>query len=458
MLLGRIVEQVSGESLGGFLDRRIFAPLGMTMTRHTPSTTRVGAGPRHRVFPAADGWRMRALHNFPLHGEGGLVSSVEDLALWHAQFGLPRAAASALATALTTMTPFVNGAPNTYARGLRMKTWRGVRTVGHDGLWPGFKTSFVRLPDHHAAVICISNDATSDPHDLAFQVVDALIEGAPGVHPVPPMPDWAATRRWPGVSSIATRGATVDVARDAKDRVTASVNGVATFLRADRGWASGDQSRLRRFHPAFRWRVDRGGTRRGVTRDTASRRARRAPAGGPARALCQSGYRRDLDHHRRSTPARSCASPARCCWRAGHGRSSRSRVTSFVSTRRLTLYRGWLDTRVLRDAAGVSPVCTLMADGRRGWCSRGLSERGAAHSAVEAGSIEFMRRGSPAITARCEVGPASPGSGIGAKIRTFCRESERRSIRCSRQLRPFSVMSACLSPSSMDGHGCQSHR
>ena len=94
------------------------------------------------------------------------------------------------------MTPFNNGRPNTYARGLRIKQHRGVRTIGHDGLWPGYKTSFVRIPDHDAAVICISNDATSDPHDLAFQVVDALIEGKPGVHAVPPMP--AADERLPG--------------------------------------------------------------------------------------------------------------------------------------------------------------------------------------------------------------------------------------------------------------------
>jgi len=233
MLLGRIVEQVSGESLAAFLDRRIFAPLGMSMTRHTPLTTELVPGLANGYFPAPGGgrtgWR-HALHNFPLHGEGGLVSSVEDLALWHAQFGLPRSHGDALTTALTTMTPFLNGTPNTYACGLRIKSWRGVRTVGHDGLWPGFKTTFVRVPDHNAAVICISNDATSDPHDLAFQVVDALIEGAPGVHAVPEMPDWAAQPALAGCYLLRAGGTTVEIGRDAKDRVTASVNGVTTYL------------------------------------------------------------------------------------------------------------------------------------------------------------------------------------------------------------------------------------
>ena len=224
MLLGRIVEQVSGESFRTFLDRRIFAPLGMNATRHVERTTEVVPNLATGYLPAASGGWRRAQHNFPLHGEGGLVSSVTDLALWHANFASARVGGPALANALTTMTPFNNGQPNTYARGLRIKMHRGVRTVGHDGLWPGYKTSFVRIPDHDAAVICISNDATSDPYDLAFQVVDALVEGKPGVHAVPPMPP---LERLPGRYLNRDTGATVDVAIDKAGRVTACTYGVA---------------------------------------------------------------------------------------------------------------------------------------------------------------------------------------------------------------------------------------
>jgi D-aminopeptidase len=223
MLLGRIVEQVSEQTFRDFLDRRIFTPLGLNATCHVERTTEVVPNLATGYFPARRGW-TRAQHDFPLYGEGGLVSSVADLALWHAHFTSPRLSGPSLANALETMTPFNNGRPNTYARGLRIKLHRGVRTIGHDGLWPGYKTSFVRIPDHDAAVICISNDATSDTHDLAFQAIDAMIEGKPGVQAVPPMP---ATDGSPGRYLNRDTGATVDVEIDQVGRVTACTHGVA---------------------------------------------------------------------------------------------------------------------------------------------------------------------------------------------------------------------------------------
>ena len=222
MLLGRIVEQVSGEPFRAFLDHRIFTPLGMNATRHVERTTEIVPNLATGYLPARDGW-TRAQHGFPLHGEGGLVSCVTDLALWHANMALPRVGGTALANALTAMMPFGNGQPNTYARGLRIQTYRGVRTVGHDGLWPGYKTSFVRLPDHDAAVICISNDGGSDPHDIAFQMVDALIADKPGIHPVPSLP---ATPPPPGRYLNRDTGATVELAVDKAGRRTASTHGV----------------------------------------------------------------------------------------------------------------------------------------------------------------------------------------------------------------------------------------
>lgn len=358
MLLGRIVELVSGETLRSFLDRRIFAPLGMNATRHTERTTEVVPNLATGYFPAPGGW-IRAQHNFPLHGEGGLVSSITDLALWHANFASPRVGGTALANALTTMTPFTNGAPNTYARGVRIKLHRGVRTIGHDGLWPGFKSSFVRIPDHDAAVICISNDATSDPHDLAFQAVDALIEGRPGVHAGPPMPD---TKHLPGHYLNRDSGATVDVAIDRAGRVTASTHGVTftTIPTKDGRFATSRGS------ADFTMRLMPDDTL-DVERDAGMRETLHRVAAG-------SMLPPDL-------PGRYSSPEIAATWTiAAVGEDMTLRIAGPLRTAGpwevepiegdffrvitpMTLYRGWLDVRLLRDPSGA--ITGLRVDGGR---------------------------------------------------------------------------------------------
>ena len=359
MLLGRIVEKVSGESLRLFLDRRIFRPLGMNSTRHVASTTEMVPGLATGYLAIGDGQWRRAPHGFPLHGEGGLVSCATDLALWHANFGSPRVGGPALANALTTMTPFTSGLQNTYARGLRIKTHRGVRTIGHDGLWPGYKTSFVRIPEHDAAVICISNDSTSDPHSLAFKVVDALVEGKPGVFAALPMPP---TERLPGRWLNRDNGATLDVSINAEGQVVACMYGVSfiNISTEDRGFAtsrgSGDFTMWLRADD----RLD-------VERDAGVHETlyRVAPDAGLPPDLA--GRYENIDAAttwtiettgQGATIEVSGPLLRRVRWEIEPIEADFFRVISPS-----LLFRGWFDCRVLRDAAGA--VTGLHVDGGR---------------------------------------------------------------------------------------------
>ncbi|MBV9812274.1 MAG: beta-lactamase family protein [Acetobacteraceae bacterium] len=212
LLLGLIVERISGQSLPEFLRGRIFEPLGMTATRMTPSTLDVVANLATGYLPAEGGFWRRAPHAFPLGGEGGLVSSVEDLALWActAEAGLPGGAA--LLAELERIAPFPDGTPNGYARGLQVGSYRGLRTVSHGGLWPGYKTQFLRIPERRLAIIAISNNGASDPYHAAQDVLDALIEATPGVHAVPPSPPPADLARYVGTWLDRATGQTVDFA------------------------------------------------------------------------------------------------------------------------------------------------------------------------------------------------------------------------------------------------------
>lgn len=187
MLLGRIAEAAAGEPFGGFLERRILAPLGMIRTRHTPSVTEVVPGLATGYFPQDDGF-IRAPHGFPLGGEGGLVSCVEDLALWERNFATGTVGGAWLPAALAARAHFLNGTLNLYARGLEVTEYRGLRTEGHGGLWPGYKTAYLRAPEAGLTVIAIANHGGIDVGHLAHRLLDAAVEGRPGVRPVPALP------------------------------------------------------------------------------------------------------------------------------------------------------------------------------------------------------------------------------------------------------------------------------
>ena len=208
LLLGRIAERVSGEALGAWLQRRLFAPLGLTRTRLTESVADPAPGLATGYFPSPGGF-VRAAHAFPLHGEGGLVSGVEDLALWASYLdGEGRALAGELAQGW----PFENGEPNFYARGQTVRLRRGVATVSHGGLWPGFKTEFLRAPELGLTVIAISNDGGADPNGLGVQVLDMLLDGRPGIAPVPRRPAREAAERLAGRWVSPDAAATLDAA------------------------------------------------------------------------------------------------------------------------------------------------------------------------------------------------------------------------------------------------------
>lgn len=266
-LLGLVVERVGGEPLAGFLERRILAPLGMTRTRMAAGTEEVIAGLATGYIPASGGGFLRAAHGFALGGEGGMVSCVEDLALWARNLATGRVGGAALMAALQDRQPFTGGALNPYARGLEAAEHRGVATMSHGGLWPGFKTCFLRAPGLDLGVIVITNHGGADPHLLTHQVLEDLAEA--GMTPTPPMPAFGGMAgRWIEEDT----GATVDLFMAEDGTPMARSHGVPFALSPT------TDGRLTARRPAFHFTVGGGGERIEVEADAGVRTAwRRAP-------------------------------------------------------------------------------------------------------------------------------------------------------------------------------------
>lgn len=223
-LLGLIVETLAGAPLAEVLERELFAPLGMTSTRHTPNL----AVPIRNLasgYVVQDGKVIRASHAFPLGGEGGLVSSVVDLAIWAANAHARRVPTADVLAALERPTPFRNGMQNHYARGLRLRNYRGVPTVSHGGLWPGYRTELLRAPEQGTAVIVIANHGGIEPNTLAHRVLDIVLDRH-GAVPIPKLPPKDTVAGLAGRYMDPTTGATLDIDVAEDGTVTFTTNGL----------------------------------------------------------------------------------------------------------------------------------------------------------------------------------------------------------------------------------------
>jgi CubicO group peptidase (beta-lactamase class C family) len=232
-LLGMMVERIGGQPLGAFLEDRIFAPLGMTRTRFTASAEAVVPGLASGYLPGEGGGWRRAVHGFPLGGEGGLVSSVEDLALWDRNFTTGRVGNGWLEQELTRQIEFTGGGLLGYARGVAVSSHRGQRTVGHGGLWPGYRTEFLRCPGRKVSIICISNDGASDPYHLAHDILDVVLDGIPGVAPAPPPPPREDLEKLVGRWLDPRSGFTLDISMSGPGRLMGCTHGVPFRLDAN---------------------------------------------------------------------------------------------------------------------------------------------------------------------------------------------------------------------------------
>jgi CubicO group peptidase (beta-lactamase class C family) len=199
-LLALIVERASGEGFAAYLRRRIFQPLGM---QDTVAFEEGIAAVAHRAFgysAAGPSWIRtdQSLTSATL-GDGGIYSSVDDLAKWDAALcGGTLLRPASLRLAFEPQTPTDDPAVQ-YGFG-----WRISGEVRwHSGETLGFRTVIVRYLEQRFTVVVLTNRNDPGPYGAAIAiarvfmpnvaVIDAASAAAleaagpdPGARPLPP--------------------------------------------------------------------------------------------------------------------------------------------------------------------------------------------------------------------------------------------------------------------------------
>jgi CubicO group peptidase (beta-lactamase class C family) len=174
-LLALIVERVSGWRYADFLEQRIFRPVGMagTVAHEEGRTVVARRAYGHRVDGAAV-QRTDQSNTSAVLGDGGVYSSIDDLATWDAALTCGDLLPAALWREATT--PFVlnDGRATEYGYGWFVETSGGTRRLRHHGETRGFTNIIYRFPERRITIVVLTNRSGAAPWDLADRIVDAL--------------------------------------------------------------------------------------------------------------------------------------------------------------------------------------------------------------------------------------------------------------------------------------------
>jgi hypothetical protein len=132
--------------------------------------------------PRGDGFRIN-MTTLDMIGDGGVFTTVEDLLRWDRHFYDNRLGGDDLLEKQHTVGILNDGTRLSYAAGLTVSNYQGLRMVSHGGSFVGFRADMIRFPEQRFSVICLANLSTINPSRLARQVADIYLEEE--MEPVP---------------------------------------------------------------------------------------------------------------------------------------------------------------------------------------------------------------------------------------------------------------------------------
>jgi len=170
ILLGYIIEKVSGQSYPDFIADNIFNPLQMNNSYYG-SKTKLIQNRAEGYSPAEGGWQkaLPLSMTWP-YAAGALMSNVDDMLLWHKAIHnntLIKAESRAKAFTNTTLN---NNDPTNYGYGWAINEINGTSSIEHGGGIFGYTTAGIYVPDENVYVIVLTNRDGSHPGELATKV------------------------------------------------------------------------------------------------------------------------------------------------------------------------------------------------------------------------------------------------------------------------------------------------
>ena len=182
VLLGQIIERITGERYAEFLKETIFDPLGMKDTLVVDE--RKQHVPRLALAYEKRNDRWQDITYSPensIYGEDGIYSTINDLFKWDQALYTDRLVSGA--TLELAFTPGRNNEgkeivtsvfthPSSYGFGWFISSMHGEKLVEHSGGWSGYATHILRIPSRRVTAIVLTNASNEDVPDIAWDMAE----------------------------------------------------------------------------------------------------------------------------------------------------------------------------------------------------------------------------------------------------------------------------------------------
>ena len=177
-LLSLIVEKASGQRFAAFLKDRIFTPLGMSATVAFEDGVSTVATRAFGYSAGSSAWtRTDQSSTSAVLGDGGIYSSIDDLARWDAALYDDRLLSKASRELAFSPATHTDNPSVDYAMGWRVSG----ETLWHSGETRGFRNVIIRYPERKLTVVMLTNRNDPEPYATARAIGQLFLPSAP--HP-----------------------------------------------------------------------------------------------------------------------------------------------------------------------------------------------------------------------------------------------------------------------------------
>ncbi len=170
-LLALIVERASGKSFASFLHDRIFAPLGMNGT--VAYEDGISTVPNRAFGYTIDSGRVTRTDQSSTSavlGDGGIYSSIDDLAKWNAALDAHTLVNETDQREAWTSAMTTRGTRTGYGFGWFVDSASDGPRLRHHGETMGFTNAILKIPSRRLAIVILTNRTGGEPWDLATRI------------------------------------------------------------------------------------------------------------------------------------------------------------------------------------------------------------------------------------------------------------------------------------------------